>query len=324
MPGSELRVEFRAGAPFELLIALSAPGADIPAAVRRVGDQAGETWLHLLGLALESHALDAASFVEEVAGVDPLEFRRHVLGAYVPAWRTVAGAETIERAARGDAAAVRDLLANDRYYAGRAAESLGVALPLTPHETKKRFVAALRAFARVFARREHELVEVLESDARRRRTALVDAPPETAIAAATSGYVYEREPEFVRVVLIPHLAAAPSLLLCQHRDTRIICYPAERPGESADVVARAVRLGKALSDPVRVAIVRTLAERETSLTELATTVGIAKSTAHHHLATLRAAGLVTLRGNARGYWYTLRLEGLADARSLLGELVSSQ
>jgi DNA-binding IclR family transcriptional regulator len=60
---------------------------------------------------------------------------------------------------------------------------------------------------------------------------------------------------------------------------------------------------------------------EASLGELAEAAGLAKSTAHHHLAHLRAAGLVTLRGNAREYWYGLRAEGLREARSLLGELL---
>ena len=70
----------------------------------------------------------------------------------------------------------------------------------------------------------------------------------------------------------------------------------------------------------RVRIVRRLARGEASLGGLAETAGLAKSTAHHHLTALRAAGLVVLRGNARGYWHTLRLEGLADARSLLTDL----
>ena len=54
---------------------------------------------------------------------------------------------------------------------------------------------------------------------------------------------------------------------------------------------------------------------------LAGAAGLAKSTAHHHLAQLRAAGLVTLRGNARGYWYSLRPEGLREAQHAIGDLV---
>jgi DNA-binding transcriptional ArsR family regulator len=290
------------------------------AALARVGDRTGETWLHLLGLALESTALDAASFVDEIADVDPLELRRHLLGAHVPAWRSLVGAETIERAARGEREAARRLLADDRYYGGRARDGLATLLPLTPNQTKRRLLAALRAFLPVLAPREAELVDVLEEDARRRRVAMAAASPEVVIAGATGGYVYEPEPEFARVVLVPHVGAAPSLLLCQHRETRVICYPAQP--QAADAAERTVRLGKALSDPVRVEMLRVVAGGETTLTELARRVEIAKSTAHHHLAALRAAGLVTVRGNARGYWYGLSLDGVAASRRLLAELVA--
>jgi DNA-binding IclR family transcriptional regulator len=67
-------------------------------------------------------------------------------------------------------------------------------------------------------------------------------------------------------------------------------------------------------------MLRHLAVREATLDELAVTTGLARSTAHHHLAQLRAAGLVSLRGNARGYWFELRRDGLADALGALGEL----
>jgi DNA-binding transcriptional ArsR family regulator len=335
-----LVVETRAGAAFELLIGLSVlrdeeqrDGAWVPRfaecpatvkrAVERVGDDAGETWLHLLGLALELPAVNAQQFVQELEQVDELEFRRHLLGVHVPTWRAIVGSETLERAAAGDGGAIRALLSSERYYAGRAPDSLAVVLPLTPKQTKRRFVDVLQRFTAVFERHAAELVPELEDDARRRRDAARDASAESVISSATGGYVYEPEPEFRRVILIPQAAASPSLLLCQHRDARVICYPiADRVGAREDTDDRVVRLGKALGDPARVRIVRRLVSGEASLGELAETAGLAKSTAHHHLTALRAAGLVVLRGNARGYWYTLRFEGLADARSLLTELLA--
>ena len=339
-----LHVEVRAGAAFELLIGLSALtgsdaslGADrvwLPrpedcsAALRRaieaVGVAPGELWLHLLGLALElPAALDARGFAGAVAATDAAELRRHLVGVHVPAWRELVGAETLERAAAGDAEAAAVLLRHDRYYAGRAREALGILLPLTPAQTKRRVVSVLRRFAaEVFGPREVEVVRLLEEDARAKR-ALTGG--EGLIAAATGGYVYEPEPELGRVVLIPQLAAAPWLLLCQHGDARIICYTAERvAGGSADVLdERALRLGRALGDERRVRILRRLVAGEASLGELAETAGLAKSTAHHHLAHLRAAGLVTLRGNARGYWYLLRTEGLGEAQAVIRDLLST-
>jgi DNA-binding transcriptional ArsR family regulator len=339
--GSRLNVESRAGAAFELLIGLSVlcdPRRDrddrtwVPTlrecpgplrrAVERVGDGAGETWLHLLGLGLELPAGDAREFVAGVEAVDEHEFRWHLVGVHVPAWRSIVGAETLERAAARDRRAIDDLLASDRYYGGHARAALSVALPLTARQTKRRFVDVLNRFVDVFAPHERELLARLEADAQRRRAAAASASPEGVIATATIGYVYEPEPEFRRVVLIPHVAAGSSLLLCQHRDARIICHPAEAElRAAANVETRALALGKALADPARIAILRRLTRGEASLTELADVAGLAKSTAHHHLSSLRAARLVTVRGNARGYWYSLRLEGATEARTLLGELL---
>jgi DNA-binding transcriptional ArsR family regulator len=307
-----LHVEIRAGAAFELLVALSASAGE---------DGSGELWLHLLGLALElPAATDAAGFVEAVATLDPAELRRHLVGVHVPAWREVAGAETLERAAAGDPAAAAELLGNDRYYAGRAPEALGPILPLSAARTKRRVVAALRRFLREeFAGREPAVVALLEEDARAKRA----LSGEALIAAATGGYVYEPEPELPRVVLIPHVAASPWLLLCQHRDARLICYAVERATRDVEEALgeRALALGRALADPRRIRILRRLVAGEASLGELAETAGLAKSTAHHHLSQLRSAGLVTMGGNAAGYWYRLRPDGVREAGALLRELL---
>lgn len=336
------RLEVRAGPPFELLIGLSALGRAerepswlppssaacspaLRAALAETGDSAGETWLHFLGLALEHSELDAAAFVARVAALPARELRRHLVGVEVPAWRTVAGVDTLERAAAGDDRAVAALLAHPTYYAGRARDALGTLLPLGARETKRRVVAALRLFAaEALAPHESAVGAVLAREADRHRRLAAELPPEAAIAAVTGGFVYEPEPELGRVVLVPHLAARPWLLLCQHGDARIICYAAhDEPRSSEEELgARALRVGRALGDERRLRMLRRLAAGEATLAELAAASGVGKPTAHHHLGALRAAGLVTLRGNARGYWFSLRPQGIADARTVLGDLLA--
>src|SRR5689334_23359216 len=133
-PRAGFKLDVVSGTRFELLVSMyAAAGAR------------GELWLHLLGLALDSTAPDAGSFIDEVARVPALELRRHVLGLHVPSWRHVAGAGTIEQAARGDADACRRLLGNRRYYAGSARPALAAILPLGARETRAWLVAALRA-----------------------------------------------------------------------------------------------------------------------------------------------------------------------------------
>lgn len=341
MPWPTLVVEAEARPALELLIGLSAAtsGAEshedswatptdrwsreLRAAVDGAGERSGEAWLHLLGLALELPPSPAPSFVDDLEDIDALELRRHLVGVYVPAWVTLVGADTLEQAAAGEDRAIAELLEHARYYAGRARESLTTLLSVPPAETKTRLLAALRLFAdEVFAPREHEIMAPLLADAETTRGQAETLPPRDLIATVTRGYLYDPEPELGRVVLVPHAGARPLLLLCQHRDARVICYPLapEQLDPEASLAERAVALGRAIGDGRRVQILRRLAGGDATLDELADATGLARSTTHHHLTQLRAAGLAALRGNARGYWYALRPEGLAEARRALEEL----
>ena len=336
-----LQVELFVSGGAELLIGLAALATDYELATRaaswvpdvppdelrgalgRLGSRSGELWLHLLGAALEAGRGSAAEFVAHAARLDPRELRKHVVGLHVPAWRSIVGAETLERAAAGDTAAVRRLLGDDRYYGGEARRALETVLPLTPQQTKRRILAVLRTWLAVFAAHERGVVAALEADADARRALAGELDPPALIASATGGFVYEREPEFRRIALVPHLGSRPWLFLCQHRETRIICYPAGEGGAARrETSSRAVALGKALGDKQRVAILGRLTLGEASLGELAEAAGLSKSTAHHHLVLLRDAGLVGLRGAARAYRYFLREDALASSRNLLAEVLT--
>jgi len=316
-PAQGLEVEVVAGASFELLIGLSAltradaapaaGSAPLRRSLARVGPHSSELWLHLLGLALA----DPEDVVGAVRATGARELRRHLVGVHVPAWQAIVGVDALEATARGDAR----LLGHPRYYAGQARESLERLLPLGPAETKRRIVDALERYRAELL--DRAVVTELERDAAARRSLAVG--PEELIERATGGYRYEPEPECDTVVLVPHVALRPWLLLCQHERTRIICYPLPREEGLEEL---AVLLGQALGDDRRVRMLRRLAAGPATLTELAEASELAKSTAHHHLARLRAAGLVTLHGNARSYWFTLRADGLAEARRVLGELAA--
>ena len=289
-------LEVRSGPAFERLIGLYA-GAGA----------AGELWLHLLGLALESDDI-----VGRVEALRPLELRRHLVGVFVPSWRRLVGAETLEGAARGDTAAAKRLLAQPRYYAGRARPALGEILPLSARETKARILAELRSTPAPDT-------AALDADATAKRSLADEADPLDVIDAACGGYRYEPEPDTDRVVLVPHLSAGPAVLLCQHRRTRIICYPAavDEPAERD----RLLLVGRAVGDPKRVAILERLRAGEASLDELAAAIGLARSTTHHHLAQLRAARLIAFRGNAGGYFYALDPDAFASAAAVLAGFV---
>jgi DNA-binding transcriptional ArsR family regulator len=293
-------------------------------AIARVGDSSGEVWLHLLGLAIQAPPpRDSEALIAQVEATDPLEVRRHLLGAFVPAWRRYLDPAVLLAAAEGDRAAQARLLADDRYYGGSVKAALSVLLPLGARETSKRLLAVLSGWHQAsFAAREQAATALLARDAAAKRALAGLVAPERLIELATGGYAYEREPECPRVLLLPQLAARPWLLLCQHRATRVICYPATAGG-AGELRDRLLRLGRALGDEQRLRILATLAAGDRGLDALAAELGLARSTVHHHLTLLRAAGLVGLRGNARRYLYTLRREAGGEVSALLASFLAA-
>jgi DNA-binding transcriptional ArsR family regulator len=336
---SSFSLEVEAGTAFELLSALHAltspnrgdtwapTGIDTcppatRAALGSVGDPTGDLWLHLLGLAHELGEPDARAFVARVRRLRPLELRRHLLGRYVPSWCRFVGADMIERAVRGDVRARKHVEREAADYCAETGASFAAVLPLDAAATKTRIVRALATFEEEVLRPQaRALEEQLASDAETKRRLARDADPYELIESASGGFRYEHEATFSRVVLVPHLAGAPAILLAEHRDTYLIAYPApSTPGIEAGLRT----IGHALNDASRVAILAHLRHGEATLTKLSDAVGIAKSTAHHHLVQLRAAGLITIRGNSQGRSYTLDPYGIEAAKRTLNELSSTK
>jgi hypothetical protein len=67
---------------------------------------------------------------------------------------------------------------------------------------------------------------------------------------------------------------------------------------------------KAMANESRLRIVGLLAERERSVQELATLLELKEPTVSHHLAALKALGLVSARADGVTRWHALRLEAL--------------
>ena len=78
-----------------------------------------------------------------------------------------------------------------------------------------------------------------------------------------------------------------------------------------------LRLHRALGDDTRLRILRLLKDRDWYLTEIAERLELSKPTIKHHLAQLRAAGLVTLTEEGGLSYYSLRRDRLEDATSEL-------
>ena len=320
-------VDVASGTAFAVLLSLSAASRGdreglpdgLPEALAGVGDTEGETWLNLFGVALDAgppHTVERLRDALET--IDGLEVRRHVLGRFAWSWCTLAGVDDIEAAAAGDPKAGRRLLEHPRYYGGHAAASLATLLPLNADETRRRLVRAVEAAGPLVAA---NAADELAAAAERAATALAEQEALAAIERLTAGYRYVPEVEADRVVLVPHLEHGLPLVLAQHRSARLIAYLAE-PDRSAQ--ESVVSLGRALSDPKRVEILALVGRGVGRSGDLVDATGLTRSTVHHHLAQLRAAGLVALEGNARAYTYVPRRDAPAEIADSVATIVGTE
>jgi DNA-binding transcriptional ArsR family regulator len=141
------------------------------------------------------------------------------------------------------------------------------------------------------------------------------------IERTTNGIRWLSEPGVRRVVLAPSYLARPYNFTFSGGDWRMFVYPvadaALEPNDPLAPPAGVLRLHRALGDETRLRILRLLRDRDWYLTEIAERLDLSKPTIKHHLAQLRAAGLVTLTEEGGLSYYSLRRDRLDDASAEL-------
>jgi DNA-binding transcriptional ArsR family regulator len=165
------------------------------------------------------------------------------------------------------------------------------------------------------------LLSILERDARSKGELARRLSPAELLEEATNGFVWVDQPGLDTIALVPTWIMRPWTVDGLSGSAAVISYPVadESLGTNGDAVtARAVKLARVLSDESRVRAIQLLAIEPLSLMELAGKLDLNKSTIHHHLAELRAAGLLRVpMGTKR---YSLRPEALHRFGTLLGDL----
>ena len=158
--------------------------------------------------------------------------------------------------------------------------------------------------------------EAAERDAEAKRKAAGSHTAEQMVELATNGYQYTPGPGVRTLVFFPSWWMRPWVILWEHKSAKIFCYPI-RPERTEDGTSPAelARLYKALGDEGRLRLLRRLSQGSLQLSEAAAELGVAKSTAHHHLAILRHAGLVTIRDGDEKV-YNLRRDAVPQAALL--------
>jgi len=277
---------------------------------------------HLLGIVYETpKPRTFAAFLERLEATDPVEVKLHLFGHYGSATEHLSAPDVLERAARGDADAREEFLASLADWSEKHALMKGL-LELGADEVKARLLDVLpRWYVQVFLPHEPEWRAAADRDAEAKGALAKRHSPEQLVELATRGYQYTPGPGIRTIAFFPSWWMRPWVILWEHKGTKIFCSPiapAEQGGASAAEVARVY---KALGDEGRLRLLQRLAEGPLRLSEAATELGVAKSTAHHHLAILRQAGFVTIRDEDENV-YSLRTE-LPEAGALLAGYLGS-
>ena len=164
---------------------------------------------------------------------------------------------------------------------------------------------------------EARIAEIELRDVESRRADRETLAPAELIERTTGGLRWLPEPGTQRVILAPSYFGRPYNNISSGSDFRLFAYPVHEDALGrADEVAppeSVLLLYRALGDPSRLRILRLLTDRDLYLTEIAQQMELSKPTVKHHLAALRAAGLVTVTDEGNMTYYSLRRARVAEA-----------
>jgi DNA-binding transcriptional ArsR family regulator len=311
--------------PSERLTTIKASG--IPGPLRAEMDEliaGSELVAGLAGLVADlTGPLDLPALVEHIASLPALEIQLQLLGYYQHP-HPDAPPELIKAAAEGDSAAAEKVISAFKDQQEWLPE-LTKLLELGPERVKELLLSILPAWGRdVWPKFEVDMT-TLEAEAERRRAQAKKVPLEKLIETATNGFEYTSDPRDRRILLLPSLVISPWMVYLDHKDQKVICFPAgESPAEPGVMSqAQLARFYKALGDEGRLKILKRLAEGPLSLMAAAEVMGVAKSTAHHHLGLLRHAGLVLIREENGDKTWSLRRDLLPQAGEILNSFLNT-
>lgn len=309
---------FERGAEIRRLWAGAPESSKKALASLRTGD--GQVWSALLGLVREAEApRDVAAFTRHLRKLDPIEVKLAALGYHAQDIRAVVDPDLFRSAAGGDAAAIRRFTGQARLVAGGPARARLLKIPAP------RLVDDITDCLRGISHRFEEIapgwVLLLERSAAEASRLAGHADVKSVVERMTHGLVYNGDVGIVEVLVVPSLVQRPFTIITDHQATKIFCYPASpQPARDESPDARLVAIYRALGDETRLRILRRLVKGPTSVGLLSEDLGLAKSTVHQHLFSLRTAGLVRLDLKT-GYELTA---DLPDLSALLKDFLGKQ
>ena len=301
---------------------------DLREELRLIGGDECAGWLGVIGLVAESpHPHDIESVFGWLESLDPLDLRIGLLSYKTP-HLGLDQQEWARAAANGDGEALERLI-EEGILEDSVADHYRRLLSLPSGELRDRIVGGLRRFrSEIYLPHEAEFGAATSRAAAAQRALVRGADPEQVIEDVTNGAAYRIQPGVSRIVLVPSVVLRPWAVIYQHRDTLVVAYAVADEFIDADPDAPPswlVKLHKALGDERRLRILRRLSEEAAGLEDLASMLGLTKSTVHHHISLLRAAGLVRVHIDkaAGSNSYTLRTTVLPQALRTLDDYLRS-
>jgi DNA-binding transcriptional ArsR family regulator len=287
----------------------------------------GDGFVHLLPMVYDAAApRDPSAFIEHVAETDADELVRTLLGYQDYHNRRMTPPEVMDAAVQGDDEAISAVVAACEGWPEwhPFVERL---LKLGSRRAKAELVDLLRDWhARVWSAIEAEIAPILERDADAKRQLARELPFDRFVEMATNGVQYVSRPGIERLVLIPSYANRPWVSFAEWHGAAIMIYPVADESVAADSDApplRLIRLTKALADEKRLRILRALADRPRTLMELSEQFEMPKTSMHHHMVTLRSAGLVTVASGTKDKEYRLRNDVLPGMATMLAGYIAT-
>ena len=304
---------------------------DLANEIRGLGGPTCGLWLSILGLVAGApHPHDPDRILTWLGSIDPQRLLRGMMG-YIGGYDDPG---LVEQAAEGDIDALRKLVATGKSeeWADSVLEHFTHLLSIPAEELRDRMVVAIRRFRNeVFSRHEATHAAAIGRAAAAQRATSARDSAKAVIEEVTNGLDYEIPIGVSRITLVPSVVIKPLSLIDQHRDTLLVFYGMADEFIDSDPEAPPswlVKTYKALSDERRLRILRRLSEEEASLDDLVELLGLSKSTVHHHMSVLRAAGLVRVRmsgskDHKESKTYALRTQALANAGAFLDTYVKT-
>jgi len=205
----------------------------------------------------------------------------------------------------------------------------GPPIPPDLPDQRDQYVAVLTAWnEQYFCTVDSAILDGLAAEAAALRARVPGSDPAQLVEQTTCGVQVEPAPGLEQVLLVPQHHFRPWNLYGQARGVLIYHYPADVLTQGPhDIPSGLLRLTQALSDPNRLRILRLLSGGPRSFTDVVRFSRLAKSTVHHHMVALRAAGLIRVHGvgtSGGADRYALRPDALGELSDRLGSYLKGE